>query len=455
MSNKTKLTLVGGAGTVTGANFLLEIGSQKVQVDCGMLQGRGAGDSNYKPFPYDVSSVDTLIITHAHLDHIGLIPKLVKEGFAGVIYSTPSTKEIAEIVFEDNVHLLKDDAKRRGLQPMYDDVDVAKALGLWKTIQYHTTTELKDGYSFLFKDAGHILGSAMVEFSHGGKKFVFTGDLGNSPTPFLRDTEDITDADFLLMESVYGDRNHETNPEERSMLFRQVIEEIVKRNGTLIIPAFSIERTQIILYELNKLIEGKVIPSIPVFLDSPLAIKVTEIYKNRAKNFKKSVQQEISGGDDIFDFPKLKLTLHTQESHAIHKASDPKIIIAGSGMSHGGRVMSHEMKYLPDAKNIILFVGYQVAGNLGRQIQDGAKKVKIFDKEVPVRATIEKISGFSAHKDSDGLIGFVENTTEKVQQIFVTMGEPKASMFLTQKLRDNLGVNAVAPKQGDIFEIDF
>lgn len=452
---KTTITFHGGTGVVTGANFLLETKTGlNILVDCGLQQGREAKDSNYNDFDYDPSKMDVLFVTHAHLDHIGRVPKLAKDGFNGIIYSTPSTKEIATIMFEDTVRLLAEDAKKRGRDPIYDITDVEKALSLWKTVPYYAETDIRDGYNFTFKDAGHILGSIMVEIKHEGKKMVFTGDLGNSPTPFLRDVDKITDADYVLMESVYGDRNHETVPKERSEKLLGYIKDTIEKRGTLIIPAFSIERTQIILYEIHKFIENGLMPKIPVYLDSPLAIKVTEIYRKRHKNFKDSIQKEISREDDIFDFPGLIETLRTDESRRIKKSENPKIIIAGSGMSHGGRIMSHEKLYLPDPKSTLLFVGYQVAGNLGRQVQDGAKKVRIDDTMVSIKARVESISGFSAHKDSDGLVDFIENTSDKVKKVFVAMGEPKASLFLTQKLRDNLDVDAIAPKKGDSFEID-
>lgn len=455
MKDEAKLTFHGGAGTVTGANFLFESNELKLLIDCGLQQGGNVGKSNYDDFQYNTQEIDFLIITHAHLDHIGRIPKLIRDGFDGVIYSTPSTKEIAKLIFEDNLHLLRDDARKKGVKPMYEEKDVKKTISLWKKVSYHEKIQLDGDHSFLLKDAGHILGSAMVEISKNNKKIVFTGDLGNSPTPFLRDTEVIRDADYLVMESVYGDRNHENSKEERSKLLQNTIEENIKKKGTLIIPAFSIERTQIILYEINKLVENKIIPEIPVFLDSPLAIKVTDIYREKIKNFKKSVQEEITGGDDIFDFPKLKLTLYTSDSRKIFRTPSPKIIIAGSGMSHGGRIIFHEEKYLPDPNNTILFVGYQVAGNLGRQIQDGVKKVIINDKKITVRANVENISGFSAHKDLRGLTSFVEQMAGHVKQVFVVMGEPKSSLFLVQRLRDYLNVNAVVPKKGDTFTIDF
>jgi metallo-beta-lactamase family protein len=458
--NKSKLTFYGGAGSVTGANFLLENDDIKILVDCGLRQDkRLCHDCNYEAFDYDASSVDVLFVTHAHLDHIGRIPKLVASGFKGVIYSTPSTLDITKVMFEDGVRLMAAEAKKLGREPLYTKKDVEGALRLWKTIEYHEAKEFSPGYEAYFKDAGHILGSVIVEITHKSApespKIAFTGDLGNSPTPLLKDTEDVTDADYMVMESVYGDRNHETNMQERSRLFRDTIIRAVDRGGVLMIPTFSIERTQIMLHELNHLVEEKKIPSIPIFLDSPLAIKVTKIYQTYLKNFKKHVQDDIARGDDIFDFPRLQLTVGKEESKGIAHIQGPKIIMAGSGMSYGGRIMFHEKLYLNNKKNTILFVGYQVPGTVGRQIQDGNKRIDILGKKVKVRAHIETISGFSAHKDSNHLAEFVGKSAKTLKKVFLAMGEPKASLFLAQRLTDYHEIDTEVPKEGDTFEIDF
>ena len=287
----------------------------------------------------------------------------------------------------------------------------------------------------------------MIEISRGENKMVFTGDLGNSPSILLKDTEDITDANYILMESVYGDRNHEPK-EERTKKLKQVILDTIKYKRTLIIPAFSLERTQMILYEMNELFEnGEIKTQIPVFLDSPLAIKITDIYKKYTVDFNEKAQADIKSGDDIFKFPRLKFTVQAQESMAIDDTPNPKIIIAGSGMSVGGRVVLHEKHYMSNPNAEILFVGYQAVGSMGRQLQDGAKKVEIFGEEKEVRAKIDSIAGYSSHKDSDHLVGFIEKAAEggKLKKVFCVMGEPKSAMFLVQKLRDNLGVDATCP----------
>lgn len=453
------ITFYGGAETVTGANFLLEgILEEKEKlrllVDCGMEQGnKFCKDCNFEKFPYAPDEIDVLIVTHAHMDHVGRIPQLVRLGFKGVIYSTDATKVLSEIMLEDAQHILAIEAKRAKKEPLYGSKDVKSALNLWNGLEYHTQTKLPHGFSFTLRDAGHVLGSAIVEVTHGNKKIVFSGDLGNSPSPLLRDSEVITDADYLIVESVYGDRNHE-QVIDRQVMLKEVIEETIKNEGVLLIPAFSIERTQVLLYELNEMIEGGTLPHISVYLDSPLAIRVTEIYKRFTKHFNESIQKQIQEGDNIFDFPKLKFTERRSDSEKIASEPSPKVIIAGSGMSHGGRIIDHEKKYLSSRKNTLLFIGFQAAGSLGRKIQDGLKKIRIEDKDIEIRANIRTISGYSAHKDMDGLVEFVDGMAENVQKVFVTMGEPKSSLFLAQRLREYLGVTAVVPKRNERFIID-
>jgi len=456
-----KLTFCSGVGSVTGANFLLEIThesvTKKILVDCGLIQGeKVAQKENRDDFPYKASEIDMLFVTHAHLDHVGRIPKLVKEGFNGVIYSTSETMALAELILEDAVGLLKREATNDGLLPLYEEQDMRKAFTLWQTIPYHTEKMFKEGFSVFLKDAGHILGSSMFIFTIEGKKITFTGDLGNSPTPLLKDTEPISGADYVIMESVYGDRNHEPKDERRLKLEGIILDTIAKK-GTLVIPAFSLERTQVILYEINKLVETKRIPIVPVFVDSPLATKVTDVYKASTELFNDRAKAEIRGGDDIFDFPKLSFTVNPDESRAIDHAGSPKIIVAGSGMSVGGRVVHHESIYLGDPKNTILLVGYQTLGSIGRYLMDGAKKVNIHGVEVEVNAKIETILGYSSHKDSDRLVEFVSTVNEKrhdsVRQVFVVMGEPKASLFLVQKIRDNLGINAIYPERLERYDL--
>jgi metallo-beta-lactamase family protein len=466
-TRKVNLTFCTGVNTVTGANFLFAFGNRKILIDCGLEQGSTiASERNREDFSFEPKDIDTLLITHAHIDHIGRIPKLVKEGFKGTIYSTPATRDLAEVMLEDAVSILEEEARAQGVLPLYEPKDVKASFNLWKTIPYHTDFYLGDNVNVYLKDSGHILGAAMIELSFvgsknpsspqaskGQRKIVFTGDLGNSPSLFLRDTDPVTDATYLVMESVYGDRNHEPK-EERTQRLAKIIKDCVARKRTLLIPAFSLERTQDILFEINGLVEREEIGPVNVFLDSPLGSKVTEIYKKYKSDFKDSAKELIGAGDDIFNFPKFKITVDRAQSENITRLPPPKIIIAGSGMSMGGRVARHERHYLPDPNTTILLVGYQAVGTRGRQIQEGSKYVTIDHEKIKVRAEVENIMGYSSHKDSDHLIEFVEQTAKNNKKVFVVMGEPKAELFLIQRLRDYLGVDAVNPKKGETVEIE-
>jgi metallo-beta-lactamase family protein len=450
-----KLTFCGGTGSVTGANFLLEGEGKHFLVDCGLEQGsKEAEEANLKPFIYDPGTIDALFITHAHIDHIGRIPKLIHDGFKGTIYSTIPTKDIATLMLEDTANILSHSTNENSevLKAIYTETNIDKALSSWQVIDYHQDLSI-GGFIFRYRDAGHVLGSGMLEIIYNNKKLIFTGDLGNSPSPLLRDTEPIRNVDYLIMESVYGDRNHIAR-NERRYRFEQTIEDNYKRKGALIVPTFSLERGQELLFEINDLVENKRIPQMPIFFDSPLAIKLTKVYAKYSRYFNDYARRQIGDGDDIFNFPGLKFTLLTEESKEIVHAHNPKIVIAGSGMSNGGRILHHEANYLPNPRNTLLLTGYQAAGTLGRQIEDGAKEVRIHGQSVPVRANVVFIDGYSGHKDSDHLVEFVSQTADTLKKVFVVMGEPKSSLFLTQRLRDYLGVSATAPEEGDVVELD-
>mgnify|MGYP000436250833 CR=1 FL=1 len=452
--SKPTLTCYGGVGAVTGANFLFETGNKKTLIDCGLLQGvPGSSEVNAASFDYDPREIDILFITHAHIDHIGKIPKLVKDGFGGEIYSTPETKEIARLMLADTARITENKANEDGVEPLYRMADADKALSLWKTIKYHEIKDFGD-FSIETYDAGHILGSGMFKFTFpSGKSILFTGDLGNSPSPILKDTENVPGVTYILMESVYGDRNHE-DKNVRDDKFKNLLKEAIDRQGTVIIPAFSLERTQVILYELDNLFEGNKLPKIPVFLDSPLATHVTAVYEKVSNLYNQQTQDDINAGDQIFKFEKLIKIARSKESDEIKNIPGAKIIIAGSGMSTGGRVQNHEAYYLPDPNATILFVGYQSPGTPGRQIVEGNKEVEIKGEMIPVRAHVEQIDGFSGHKDSDNLVEFVSNCGDEIKKVFVTMGEPKSSIFLAQRLRDELDIEAIVPERGKPYELD-
>lgn len=447
---KLTLTFHGGAETVTGANFLLSAAEEgkSILIDCGLFQGkRVALRRNRERFPYDPSQIEALFVTHAHLDHIGRIPYLIRAGFRGRIYSTPPTKEMAGLSLIDSLGVLKKESARDKLPLLYTETDVREAMGRWQTLNYGEPLEL-GGFSITLRDAAHILGSAMVEITYRGRKILFTGDLGNSPTPLLGEINFPKGINYLVMESVYGDREHESR-EEAIRKMEDVIEETMHHGGTLLIPAFSIERTQELLYEMEKMMEHSRIPLVPVFLDSPLAIGMTKIYKQYASYLK------VKDDNDLFLFPQLQKTLKTEDSKKIDLLPQRKIIIAGSGMSNGGRIIHHEKRFLPDPKTTLLLVGYQPAGSLGRLLQEGARSVTILGEKVPVRARVTSLHGFSAHLGGSGLLEFVARTADTLKEVFVTMGEPRSSLHLAQKIKDYLGISARVPSLGEQTELEF
>lgn len=450
-----RLTFHGGAGEVTGANILLEIGEKKYLVDCGILERESLGvDRNAEAFAYDPASIDALFVTHAHADHIGRIPRLVREGFRGTIYSTAPTKDLSSLMFDDALSIMAEEAKLHPERtPLYEKADADRALALWQIRDYHAPFELDD-VSVVFLNAGHILGSAVVSLTNNdsGRSIAFSGDLGNSPEPLLPDMETPKGATYIVMESVYGDRLHEGR-EGRSEALRIAVEEARRKRGVLLIPSFSIERTQILLYELNAMVESGQMHPIPVYLDAPLAIRVTEVYRRYKTLLNQETISRFGRGDDPFSFEGLTLTPKLEDSRRIDEAPSPKVIIAGSGMSHGGRIREHEKNYLPDKHATVLFVGYQAAGSLGRRIQDGVKRVQIDNEYVRVSAGIESITGYSGHADRDGLLSFVEGAGDTLEKVFVAMGEPRSAQFLAQRIRDFLGKSAVAPEQGQSFDL--
>lgn len=469
---KAVLSFYGGVGSVTGANFFLEGERTKIVVDCGLIQGeKFAQEANRAAFPYDPDSIDFLFVTHAHIDHIGRVPKLVRDGFKGSIVSTPETLELSRLMLPDAFAVLRSETPE-GEELLYGERDIERAFSLWETRGYHQPFQAGE-FEGMFKDSGHILGSAMVVVSHVGstsknllrlnlhdsspRKIVFTGDLGNFPTPLLNPPEPVTDATYLVMESVYGDRNHEGGGMRKERL-AEVIRSAVAKGGTLLIPCFSLEKTQVLLSEMDEIFEDEnMFGTIPVFLDSPLAIKVTEVYRRHARSLNPEARRRLQQGDDIFSFKNLRLTMDARASSEITRAPSPKIIIAGSGMSAGGRILEHERRYLGDSRNTILFIGYQAVGGLGRQIQEGVKQVRINHEEVKIRARIETITGYSSHMDSSHLQEFAERAARRrgaLEKVFVVMGEPRSALFLAQRIRDYTGVEVVVPQLGDSVEIE-
>jgi metallo-beta-lactamase family protein len=363
------------------------------------------------------------------------------------------------VALPDNMKQISREAEEDGHTPLFEQKDLDGLLSLIRGVNYYERIDLENGINATFHDAGHILGSSIIEMQwageNGAKKIFFSGDLGNPPTPLLRPTDEIPGADYVVVESAYGDRVHETH-EEGKEKFINAIENTIKRGGVLMIPSFAIERTQELLFGLNELFNAGRIPKVPVFIDSPLAIRMTSVYRRHPEYFNKEAIYLIKSGDDVFDFPGLKMTEAVEESKAINNVPSPKIIIAGSGMSQGGRILHHEVRYLPDPNSAILFVGYQVDGSLGRRIQKGEKEVSVFGQTVPVNCRIENLSGYSAHADQPGLLKWIAGSKrdgKKPEKVFVVQGEEEAAKTLANLVRDNLAINAIAPQTGDSFEL--
>lgn len=463
-----KLTFYGGAKSVTGANYLLEHGDLKMLIDCGLNQGsRYAEELNYRDFQYDPAIVTHTFVTHSHIDHIGRLPKLYRKGFRGKVYTTTATRDLMAIALPDNLRHIESEAEQEGHEPLFESGDIEGMLDMTEGVYYKQPIKLNDDVTAIFHDAGHILGSAIIEFQwheglpgQGGalKKIFFSGDLGNSPTMLLPDRENIHDADYIVIESAYGDRTHEPREEQRERL-ANVIMATIERKGVLMIPSFAVERTQELLYEMDQLLHDKKIQQVPVFIDSPLAIKMTGVYRQHSEYFNKETMHLITSGDDIFNFPGLKMTASTEESKMINDVSSPKIIIAGSGMSQGGRILHHEARYLSDPNSTILFVGYQVDGSLGRRIQRGDEEVTVLGQRVRIHCHRETISSYSAHADQPQLLSWVKKakmdsrSEDILKKVFVVQGEEQSSKTLAELIKEQICVDAVVPTEGDTFEL--
>lgn len=461
--DQIKLHFLGGAKVVTGVCYLLETDKSRILVDCGLFQGEGELEKrNFAPFAFEPREIDAVIITHSHLDHVGRLPQLIAAGFEGKIFATPPTIDFTRLILEDSAKILTEKAERAGVVPLAGFGEISRVMEKFAAVDYYRKTEIAAGVNFTFHEAGHILGSASVALEIGGKKIVFSGDLGNPPVPLLRAPDFLTEADYVIVESTYGDRGHESAEDCREMI-ENAVEDAAARGGVLLIPSFAMERTQQLLYHLNNLVEHKRIPRMPIFIDSPLAIRITEIYKKYPQYYNREAIADIDSGDDVFRFPGLSFTETVRDSKNINEAPAPKIIIAGSGMSQGGRIIHHEVLYLNDPKNTLLLVTYQAAGTLGRKIADGVKRVEILDKEIEVAARVQKISGYSAHADQRFLMKWLghfkktcyggDDDHRGLKKVFVTQGEPDASNVLARLVRDELGVEARVPDAGEIAEL--
>lgn len=446
----SKISFLGAAREVTGSMFLVESSNgKKVLVDCGLHQGSKLDERrNYDSLPFDAKSIDLVVVTHAHLDHVGRLPKLVKDGFNGPVILTAPTADLMHLVLVDAQGIMEDDATKVGHEPLYGVEDINRLMQKVERVEYDVTTTLH-GMTVRLVDAGHILGSSSAQLIDNGKTIVFSGDLGNAGAPILQPTKAPEQADVVVMESTYGGRVHEPIGERENIL-RQTIMETVNRRGVLMIPAFAIERSQEILYEIDQLQKEKKIPQLPIFLDSPLAINATAVFERYSQFWNKESQVLKSSGDDFFRFPGLKQTVTVQQSKEINEVAPPKIIIAGSGMMEGGRILHHLQRYLPNEKSTLLVVGYQAKGTLGRELLDRVSRVKIHGQWVNVRAQIKPIGAYSAHADGPQLLLWLSKFTQKPKHVYLVHGENGEMETLAANIKKDLNIAVTIPSQGDV-----
>ena len=460
-----KLTFYGATGTTTGSRFLLELHGRKILVDCGMFQGRKANRlKNWDEFPVQPSEIDRILLTHAHIDHTGYLPRLCKEGFSGPVHCTDATHDLCEILLKDSAKIQEEDAywankkgysKHKPAQPLYTVKDAEKTLSFFAPLHYGEGFYIDDTARFKFKDAGHILGSALIDIKTGdnkrSKKILFSGDIGRPDKQLLRDPVQVFSVDYLILESTYGDRLHDEVSQVDELA--RVIQESVKRGGVLVIPSFAVGRTQTLLYLIRELEAQGKIPSLPVYVDSPMAIDVTDIFRKRISDFDITSRVLTLKGVEIFRPRQLRLCDTREQSKAINNRESQAIIISSSGMVTGGRILHHMMQRLPQRENTILFIGYQASGTRGRTILEGQPSVKIHGHQIPVNAKVEKISGFSGHADYNEILAWLMGFDRPPEKTFIVHGEPEASTSLAERIREKLGWEVVIPEFGESFEI--
>lgn len=473
-----KITFLGATKIVTGSNFLVEAAGKKFLVDCGLYQGKAElEEQNYREFDYNPAEIDFMLLTHAHIDHSGRIPKLYNDGFKGPIYAHKATCDLCQIMLPDSGHIQEMEAEwknkkriRKGQQtrgPLYTAEDALKCMEIFVPVKYDEIIQVSENIYVRFNDAGHMLGSSTIEIwaKEDGKetKAVFSGDLGNNDIPLLSEPTMIDNCDYLVMESTYGSRLHIRN-DQKAELFLKIVSETIDNGGTVVIPSFAVGRTQEILYEINKIKENRhdeeflreyrTLMKVPVYVDSPLAISATQVFKENMDLFEDEVKEEMERGNNPLEFPGLKFTQTVDESKALNESDEPSIIISASGMCDVGRIKHHLKHNIWNPKSTILFVGYQAPGTLGYEIVNGSKKVTIFGEEFAVNARIEYIEGYSGHADQEGLMNFVYSFYNKPKHIFLVHGEEESQEVLRNKILENTGIGVTIPEYGETYQLD-
>ena len=473
-----KITFLGAARTVTGSNFLVEAAGKKFLVDCGMFQGKAEQElENDRPFDFEIGEIDFMLLTHAHIDHSGRIPKLYKDGYRNPIYTHKATRDLCSIMLPDSGHIQEMEIEwknkkrkregKRPLDPLYTVKHADACMELFRTVSYDEIVSVDENIDVRFNDAGHMLGSSIIEIwaRENGKveKAVFTGDLGNNDIPLLASPTMIESADYLVMESTYGSRLHMRN-DEKAQLFLDIVSETLENKGTVVIPSFAVGRTQEIIYEINKLKDQhkddpefekkyEAVMKALVYVDSPLAISATQIFRDNMNLFEDEIQEELKKGDNPLEFPGLKFTQTAEESMALNESNIPSIIISSSGMCEVGRIKHHLKHNLWNPNSTILFVGYQAPGTLGSRIVNGEKNVRIFGEDIAVRARVEYIEGYSGHADQEWLLNFIYSFILKPKHIFLVHGEEEAQDVLKEKIETNTNIPVIIPQMGETYEL--
>lgn len=451
------LTPLGGVGTVTGSRHLIEFGSSSILLDCGLFQGlRELRQRNWDPLPIDIGSLDAVVITHAHLDHCGYLPRLVRQGFRGPVYCTYDTGKLMSVVLPDSGRLLEEEAgyaNRKGFSrhkpalPLYTEDDAWAALELLHSVPFGESFSPAPGFEVTFEPAGHILGSAVTRVKVNGTTLVASGDLGRQTHPFLCPPSPIGDADWVLVESTYGDRQHDSDDAVDELA--EVIRRTAERGGVVVIPAFAVDRTEVLLFHLHQLHDAGRLPNIPIYVDSPMALAGLAIYRAALAERAGDVRADFSGDPHVLDLPMLEEINDTEGSKAISRRHGAAVIIAGAGMASGGRVVHHLARFLPDPRNTVALVGFQAEGTRGRQLLEGVTSLKIHGQYVRVRAEVCDLTGFSVHADSDELVNWLRTAEHEPCGVFVAHGEPDASIALVGRVEDELDWTAVAPEMGE------